>query len=63
MTEAPAVLSQPDRRTRLYTRVPKTAANEITFCADNDRSIDPDTGKQRFDLTPPADLPPPPRSR
>jgi hypothetical protein len=62
VTEAPAVLSQPDRRTRLYTRVPKTAANEITFCADNDRSIDPNTGKQRFDLTPPADLPPPPRS-
>jgi hypothetical protein len=30
-------------------------------CVEDDRSIDPVTGKQRFDLTPPADLPPPPR--
>jgi hypothetical protein len=60
VTEAPAVLAQPDRRTRLYTRVPKTVANEITFCADNDRSIDPGSGKQRFDMTPPPGLPPPP---
>jgi hypothetical protein len=60
VTVAPDVLAQPDRRTRLYTRLPKTAASEITFCSDNDRSIDPDTGAQRFDLTPPPDLPPPP---
>jgi len=26
----------------------------------NDRSIDPETGFERFDMTPPADLPPPP---
>jgi hypothetical protein len=58
--EAPDILTQPDRRTRVYTRVAKTAANEITFCSENDRSIDPDTGVQRFDLTPPPDLPPPP---
>jgi hypothetical protein len=61
VVEAPDVLTQPDRRTRLYTRVPKTAANEITFCSDDDRSVDPETGKQRFDMTPPPDLPPPPR--
>jgi hypothetical protein len=36
------------------------AANEITFCSDDDRSLDPVSGKQRFDMTPPADLPPPP---
>jgi hypothetical protein len=24
------------------------------------RSVDPETGFERFDLTPPADLPPPP---
>ena len=60
VTEAPDVLTQPDRRTRLYTRVPKSAANEITFCSDDDRSIDPASGRQRFDMTPPADLPPPP---
>jgi hypothetical protein len=60
VTEAPDVLTTPDRRTRLYTRVPKTAANEITFCADDDRSIEPVSGRQRFDMTPPGDLPPPP---
>jgi hypothetical protein len=61
VTVAPDIFTQPDRRTRLYTRVAKTAANEITFCSDNDRSIEPGSGKQRFDLTPPPDLPPPPR--
>lgn len=59
-TEAPEVLTEPDRRTRTYSRLPKTAANEITFCSDNDRSIEPGSGRQRFDLTPPADLAPPP---
>jgi hypothetical protein len=60
VTSAPDVLTQPDRRTRLYSRVAKTMANEITFCTEYDRSIEPGSGKQRFDLTPPADLPPPP---
>jgi hypothetical protein len=60
VTEAPGVLTEPDRRTRRYTRAAKTMANEITFCTEYDRSIEPGTGKQRFDLTPPADLPPPP---
>ncbi len=60
VTEAPDVLTQPDRRTRLYTRVEKMMASDITFCTEYDRSIEPGTGKQRFDLTPPADLPPPP---
>ncbi|HZF28145.1 MAG TPA: hypothetical protein VE907_03440 [Gammaproteobacteria bacterium] len=61
VTEAPDVLTAPDRRTAVYRRSAKRLANEITLCADHDRSIDPATGKQRFDLTPPADLPPPPR--
>ncbi len=61
VTEAPDVLTRPDRRTRHYTRVAKTMANEITWCTEYDRSIEPGSGKQRFDLTPPADLPPPPR--
>jgi hypothetical protein len=60
VTQAPDVLTEPDRRTRLYTRVAKSMANEVTFCTEYDRSIEPGTGKQRFDLTPPADLPPPP---
>ncbi len=61
VTEAPDVLMEPDHRTRQYTRVAKTMANEITWCTEYDRSIEPGSGKQRFDLTPPADLPPPPR--
>lgn len=61
VTEAPDVLTQPDRRTRLYKRVAKAMANEITWCTEYDRSIEPGSGKQRFDLTPPPDLPPPPR--
>jgi hypothetical protein len=32
----------------------------VSFCVERDRSIDLVGGKQRFDMTPPADLPPPP---
>jgi hypothetical protein len=60
-TVAPDLFIAPERRTRLYSRVAnKNAATEISFCTDFDRSLDPTTGKQRFDLTPPAGLPPPP---
>jgi hypothetical protein len=61
VTTAPDILTEPDRRTRVYSRLAKTTASEVTFCADDDRSIDPTSGKQRFDMTPPPDLPPPPR--
>src|SRR5262245_27598147 len=57
---APDILTAPDRRTRLYARSPKKTAREVSFCVDHDRSIDPVSGKQRFDMTPPAGLPPPP---
>ena len=60
VTVAPDILVAPDRRKRVYSRVPKRLANEITFCTDHDRAIDPTTGKQRFDMTPPANIPPPP---
>jgi hypothetical protein len=58
---APDIFTAPDKRIRLYSRVPKRTAADISFCAEFDRAIDPETGKQRFDMTPPADLPPPPR--
>jgi hypothetical protein len=58
-TIAPEVLRGPDRRTRMYKRTQKSMAQELTFCARNDRSVDAD-GRQRFDMTPPPDLPPPP---
>jgi len=61
VTDAPDAFTQPDRRTRLYARVAKMMSSDITFCTEYDRSIEPGSGKQRFDLTPPADLPPPPR--
>jgi hypothetical protein len=57
---APDIFTTSDQRMRIYSRVPKRIAAQISFCTDFDRAIDPDTGKQRFDLTAPADLPPPP---
>ena len=58
---APDVLTTPDHRKRLYLHAPKERmARDVSFCVDFDRSIDPVTGKQRFDMTPPRDLPPPP---
>ncbi len=57
---APDIFTAPDTRTRLYARSHKKTAHEVSFCVDKDRSIDPVSGKQRFDTTPPADLPPPP---
>jgi hypothetical protein len=60
-TVAPDLFVAPDRRRRTYTRVAnKTTAQEFNLCVDHDRQIDPVTGQQRFDLTPPRDLPPPP---
>ena len=60
-TTAPDIFTATDKRTRVYSRVPKRTAQQISFCTDFDRAVDPKTGKQRFDMTPPADLPPPPR--
>ncbi len=59
-TVAPAIFSEPDRRSQLYSRLAKTMANEISWCREDDRSLDPATGRQRFDMTPPPGLPPPP---
>lgn len=33
---------------------------EMSACDANDRSWNPATGTERFDVTPPMDLPPPP---
>jgi hypothetical protein len=61
VTVAPDILTRPDHRARVYKRATgKKAAREVSFCTRHDRSIDPSTGKQRFDMTPPGDLPPPP---
>ena len=60
VTVAPDALTEADRRTRIYKRLPKTMPAEATTCTEYDRSIDPASGEERFDLTPPSDLPPPP---
>lgn len=59
-TTAPEVLAAPDRRHFVYRRAASRVDNIGTFCASSDRSLDRSTNAQRFDMTPPKDLPPPP---
>jgi hypothetical protein len=58
--DAPDVLRQPLQFNMTYQRIGNLPMGEYSACPKYDRSIDPATGKQRFDLTPPSDLPPPP---
>jgi hypothetical protein len=58
---APDVLTGPSDTTLVYVRDTDHVFHEASHCAKDDRSVDHETGRQRFDLTPPADLPPPPR--
>ena len=61
VTIAPDLFTAPDHRTYLSGRVPgKRAPIEANFCSEHDRSYDSNSGKERFDMTPPADLAPPP---
>lgn len=57
---APEVFTRPFERTLRYRRDRQHEFHEETPCVAYDRYGDPATGKQRFDLTPPPDLPPPP---
>ena len=57
---APDLLTAPWESTLQYRRKPAHVIHEISTCVDEDRSFDDATGKERFDLTPPPDLPPPP---
>lgn len=58
---APQLLKEPASFTTVYVRDPGHIYRDHDVCSSNDRSIDPETGLERFDMTPPADLPPPPR--
>jgi hypothetical protein len=58
--DAPEILKQPFDTTLMYKRDRNHAFQEANFCVDDDRSFVPATGEQRFDLTPPPGLPPPP---
>jgi hypothetical protein len=57
---APDVFTAPFEHTITYRRERDHVFYEQTYCVENDRSFDRATGRQRFDLTPPEDLPPPP---
>jgi len=59
-TVAPDIFTEPYRQSRSYRRLAKTMGNEVSWCSEFDRSVEPGTGEQRFDMTPPAGLPPPP---
>ena len=57
---APQLLVAPISFTTVYQRDPGYVYRDHDICSLNDRSVNPETGFERFDLTPPADLPPPP---
>jgi len=57
---APKLFTGPYETSFEYKRDRNHTPEQTTICVPNDRSIDPTTGKQRFDMTPPVDLPPPP---
>jgi hypothetical protein len=57
---APDLLVAPINFTTVYYRDVGYVYRDHDVCSLNDRSIDPETGRERFDLTPPPNLPPPP---
>jgi len=57
---APAVLTAPLTSRMQYRRAPDRVFTDFDTCVETDRSLDRTTGLDRFDKTPPADLPPPP---
>jgi len=59
--EAPELFTAPFETTFVYKRHRGHHFHEYRSCEDADRSLDPVSGKERFDLTPPANLPPPPK--
>ena len=58
---APDVLTAPSETTLVFLRDRDHVFHEASHCVQDDRSVDHETGHQQFDLTPPADLPPPPQ--
>ncbi len=57
---APAVLATPLTAQQQYRRAPDRVFTDFDTCVERDRSFDRTAGHDRFDKTPPADLPPPP---
>lgn len=57
---APEVLERPYDKLLTYRRDRGHLVHEYTPCVDADPSFNPNTGREELNLTPPADLPPPP---
>ena len=58
---APELLAEPVVATTQYRRFDSSSGfGGLSLCDEDDRSFDQTTGKERFDMTPPPDLPPPP---
>ena len=57
---APELFAEPFRLTTTYTRATTFVSGGVGYCVQDDRSVDNKAGTVGFDLTPPADLPPPP---
>jgi hypothetical protein len=57
---APAVLTTPLALQQQYRRARDRTFTDFDRCVEGDRSFDRTAGHDRFDKTPPADLPPPP---
>jgi hypothetical protein len=58
--EAPNVLTKPVALHQVFNRVRDYYLSSFSGCPPVDPGLDPKTGRPRLDLTPPADLPPPP---
>jgi len=57
---APSVLTTPLKMQQQYRRARDRVFTDFDTCVEGDRSFDRTTGHDRFDKTPPKDLPPPP---
>jgi hypothetical protein len=57
---APALLAVPLKMQQQYRRARDRVFTDFDTCVEGDRSFDRTTGQDRFDKTPPVDLPPPP---
>ena len=58
---APDALTEPYKTVATLRRDRNHVPHEFSYCDDTDRYLDPASGAIFFDLTPPRDLPPPPK--
>ena len=58
---APDALTEPHKVVTTVRRDRNHTPHEFSYCNDTDRYLDPSSGAIFFNLTPPTDLPPPPK--